>query len=414
MNIAVVGGGLAGLAVALGCEQDGHHVTLFEASGEVGGRMKTLHVHDHPIDAGFHVLHTAYPALNRWMDINALRAKPMDACTMTIHPSTGKRRVLGDALHAPRYLLPTLRSVGFRDGLRFLRWRLGTSGKDLERSMDTPTPNIKEGLKQRNFRPSTRRVLEPLFAGITLDPSLSERMAFASFAWGAMSHGAMVVPQEGIAAVPKQLAARLKTTVIHLNTRAVAVSATTVEADGETMHFDRVILSVPQHVAMDMFPPLAASHQPVERLTSTVAFVAPTPPYAQGRLMLNEEWGQAGNHVLHVHVPTNVHPHPKGEHWVVATLVGTAAADPDVEGVRQELKAWFGDEVSDWKHLTTTTVRYALPQIDPSHHARFLPEIEIDGVLLAGDHRAHPSVQGTLRSAERILEHLNIPIPRRA
>jgi len=37
MNIAVVGGGLAGLAVALGSEQDGHHVTLFEASNQLGG-----------------------------------------------------------------------------------------------------------------------------------------------------------------------------------------------------------------------------------------------------------------------------------------------------------------------------------------------------------------------------------------
>ena len=40
MNIAVVGGGLAGLAVALGCEQDGHQVTLFESSSTLGGRMK--------------------------------------------------------------------------------------------------------------------------------------------------------------------------------------------------------------------------------------------------------------------------------------------------------------------------------------------------------------------------------------
>ena len=61
MNIAVVGGGLAGLAVALGCEQDGHQVTLFESSSTLGGRMKTLQEANHPLDVGFHVLHTAYP-----------------------------------------------------------------------------------------------------------------------------------------------------------------------------------------------------------------------------------------------------------------------------------------------------------------------------------------------------------------
>ena len=65
MRIAVVGGGLAGLTVALGCERVGHDVDLYEASDRLGGRMATREEGDHLIDLGFHVLHTAYPALNR-------------------------------------------------------------------------------------------------------------------------------------------------------------------------------------------------------------------------------------------------------------------------------------------------------------------------------------------------------------
>ena len=37
MRIAVVGGGLAGLTVALGCERAGHEVDLYEASDRLGG-----------------------------------------------------------------------------------------------------------------------------------------------------------------------------------------------------------------------------------------------------------------------------------------------------------------------------------------------------------------------------------------
>ena len=80
-------------------------------------------------------------------------------------------------------------------------------GKDLERSMDRPTPTIADGLRARRLPRPPGNVLKPLFAGITIDPSLSERMAFADFAWGAMAHGQMVVPSGGIAAVPQQLAA---------------------------------------------------------------------------------------------------------------------------------------------------------------------------------------------------------------
>ena len=413
MRIAVVGGGLAGLTAALGCERAGHEVDLYEASDHLGGRMATRQEGDHLIDLGFHVLHTAYPALHRWVDVEALDAKPMDACTMTIHPKTGKRRVLGDALRAPQHLLPTLRSVGILDGLRFLRWRLSTSGKDLERSMDRPSSTIADGLQARRFGPSTQDVLKPLFAGITLDPSLSERMAFADFAWGAMAHGEMIVPSGGIAAVPQQLADRLSTTKVHLSTTVSSVSATSVVVDDQERTYDRVVLAVPQHAAVALHPALAGEHQPVERLTSTVAFVAPTSPFTEARLMVNETWDNKEHQVLHVHVPTNLHPHPGGEHWVVATLIGEPATSPDVSAVQQELRTWFGESVDGWQHVATTTVRHALPHINPFHHQRTQSDVEVDGVLVVGDHRTHPSVQGALRSAERALKHLNIPLPRR-
>jgi protoporphyrinogen oxidase len=411
VKIAVVGAGVAGLTVALGCEAAGHQVTLFEAKSTVGGRMETL-LHDgHPIDAGFHVLHTAYPTVQRWIDVEALEAKAMDNCTVTIHPPSGRRRLLGDALRSPKHLLPTLKSVGVGDGLRFLKWRLGTTSKDLERPMSAPSPSIERGLQRRRFRPSTRRVLEPLFAGITLDPSLSERFAFAEFTWGAMAHGSMVVPKAGIAAVPLQLASRLSTTTLHLNTTVDGVTASSVEVGGESQSFDKVVLAVPQHVARALLPTMPLNHTPTERLTSTVVFRASRAPFKQARLLLNEAWGTPGNDVLHLHVPTNLHPHPAGEHWVVATLVGEAALTPNPDSVRAELVTWFGDDASHWKYLLSTQVRHALPHIDPNHHARLLPEIEIDGVVLVGDHRAHPSVQGAIASAERALAHLHIPIP---
>ena len=413
MKVAVVGAGIAGLAVAIGLENAGHEVTVYEASDGVGGRMSTVACGDYPIDVGFHVLHTAYPTVKRWIDLDKLDAKPMDPCTVSIDPRSGRKRIMGDALKAPRYLLPTLKAVGIRDGLRFFKWRMQTSSKDLERSMDHAGPTISAGLQQRRFRPSTQRVLKPLFAGITLDPSLSERFSFADFTWGAMAHGTMVVPKKGIAAVPQQLAQRLKSATLHLNVKVDSVSQHTVEANGERHEFDRVILATPQHVAAELLPGYSPKHQSVERLTSTLVFSAGASPFRQARLLLNERWGEQHQKVLHVHVPTNLHPSPTGQHFVTATLVGEDAINPQIEEIQKELISWFGQGVQGWKHVLTTTVRHALPHMDPNHHARFLPDVEVDGVFLIGDHRAHPSVQGALASAERLLERFEIPLPRR-
>jgi phytoene dehydrogenase-like protein len=413
MRVAVVGAGIAGLAVALGLEQAGHNVTVYEATGSVGGRMSTVACGDYPIDVGFHVLHTAYPTVKRWIDLEKLDAKPMDPCTVSIDPQSGRKRIMGDALKAPRYLLPTLKAVGIRDGMRFFKWRMQTSSKDLERSMDRIAPNIATGLQKRRFRPSTQRVLKPLFTGITLDPTLSERCSFADFTWGAMAHGTMVVPKGGIAAVPRQLSQRLKNTTICLNTKVNSVSQHSVQVNGEQVEFDRVILATPQHVVEDLLPGYSTEHETVERMTTTLVFSAPTPPFRQARLLLNERWGEESHKVLHVHVPTNLHASQTGQHFVTATLVGQDAVEPSFEEIQQELKSWFGKGVQGWKHVLTTTVRHALPHIDPTHHARLLPDVEIDGVFLIGDHRAHPSVQGALASAERLLEQFEIPLPKR-
>jgi hydroxysqualene dehydroxylase len=66
LRVAVIGAGWAGCAAANACARDGHHVTLLEASSELGGRARRLMLdlggEQHRLDNGQHLLIGAYTA----------------------------------------------------------------------------------------------------------------------------------------------------------------------------------------------------------------------------------------------------------------------------------------------------------------------------------------------------------------
>jgi len=412
VRAVVVGAGLAGIAATWALEQHGYECVLLESSDRIGGRMKTTTLGEHNVDEGFHVLHTAYPTLGRWLDIDRLELKPMDPATSLITPSSGRLQTLGDPLRAPLLMLPSLFTAGLWNSLRMLRWRLKSKKKDLEYAMDRPTLSIDKGFESMRFSPSFRdSFLHPLFTGITLDNERRERTSSASFTWAAMSHGSMTMPKDGIQAVPEQLASQLKKDTIRYNTNVRSVSSSGVTLDnGKTMEADLVVVAVPQHIANTW---LENPQQILRKQTATFVFEAEQSPLDKPRLLLNREYAQEEQNILHVHVPTLLHPSSK--HLIVATVVGEIASEHRKKAVQksihEELGQWFGEVASSWKLVGTTHVDYALPSGSVTAKGRERMELVHDGVHYIGDHTTHPSVHGTLRSVERLLERLEIPLP---
>jgi len=213
------------------------------------------------------------------------------------------------------------------------------------------------------------------------------------------------MPKDGIVAVPLQLASRLPSEAVRLGVAVEDVDANGVTVDGVRHDHDKVVLAVPQHVAAGL---LDVTTSPDERRTTTMVYATEAPPLRAARLLLNGEYDPTSSPVLHVHVPTLLHPRDDGQHFVVATLLGDQ--DHAAEDVQERLLSWF-PEAASWRIVGRTDVRHALPNIPTHHVGRDHLPVDVDGVLLAGDHTTHPSVQGTLRSAERVLEALGVPLP---
>ncbi len=406
MKVAIVGAGLAGLATAYGLEQAGHDVHIFEASNQVGGRMKTIWVDGHPVDVGFHVLHTAYPTVRRWIDLSTLHPKPMAKCSLFFDKSTHKTQRLGDGLSAPSHVLPTLRAIGLLDSLRLLRWRLSTRKNNLDKRKDEVNHSIDEFLSSRGFSKKTERYLRLLFTGITLDPHLSDPASFAHFTWSAMSHGSMVLLKNGIQSIPQQILERLTTTTLHLNEPITALEGATVSTQSQEFAADVVILATPQHITQSLLQKKRVEGS--MRTTKMFCYLSPSAPYMHPALMLSSTWQPNQSAILHLNIPTLVHPRSDGKHMICATVIGMDATSCNEQSIQDELVEWFGEEVQQWEFLTSTEVVDALP----SSALEKLNLQPTKDVYVIGDHCIHGSVQGTLESVERCLQAIGVPRPR--
>ena len=102
---------------------------------------------------------------------------------------------------------------------------------------------------------------------------------------------------------------------------------------------------------------------------------------------------------------------PAGRHLISASIVGGAEGEQLESVVRDHLKRWFGDGVSEWEHLRTYTIREALPE----DRQLALGDEPLDpvispGLYCCGDYCHDASINGALisgrRAAEAILKAL--------
>ena len=71
-KVHIIGAGISGLVAATVLEKNGFYPIILEATDRVGGRVKTDIVEGYQLDHGFQVLLTAYPAAQKYLDLDSL------------------------------------------------------------------------------------------------------------------------------------------------------------------------------------------------------------------------------------------------------------------------------------------------------------------------------------------------------
>ena len=405
-DVIIVGGGLAGLCCALELQKQGVTCQILEASDGVGGRVRTDEVEGFLLDSGFQTYLEAYPEGKRVLDYAGLDLRPFFPGAVVRF--SGKWYRLADPKRAPRVafanVLNPIGSLGdkyrmFQLRKRVFRW----PWNELFGAKEMPTRGLLDGL---GFSARMiNRFFRPLYGGVSLDPSLTSSSRMFEFYFRMAFEGDTSLPNEGMGAIPLQIASRLKPGTVRFLERASEIREEqnqVVLESGEELTASAVVVAVEGPEAHRLVPALGASVR--SRHMETLYFACDRIPKEGPWLMLNgnNEWP-----VNHVAVVSEVAPGyaPPEKSLVAVTVLGKLLDDDElmVRQVRDQLKRWFGRQVEQWKHLRSYKVLHAHPEVPPRAQEEPTQPTR-PGLYVCGDHRCGASIHHAMLSGRRTAE----------
>lgn len=404
MATVIIGAGVAGLTCAKYLNDKGIEAIVLEASDAVGGRVRTDVVDGFRLDRGFQVLLTSYPEAMRLLDYDSLKFRhlPSGARIRSGREMFVMPNPLKDIFKAPQALFSPV--GGLADKIRVLHLNLDTR--------ETPEPSgaaLKSDITTLAFLRDygyTEQMIErffvPFFRGVFLEGELATGSSFFKFLYGMFSKGDVVVPENGMQAIPEQIAARLADGVVRLNTPVAKIDGRIVTlANGETIEAENVVIATDAPAAAKLLGKESAT-----KFNGTVCLYFESDAAAKNDtpyLVINSNHGELIDHAIAI---SDVAPNyaPAGKTLLSVSLVGNPAfGDAElVAKVRSDLGEWFGAN-RDWRHLKTYRIPHSLPQFLSGGESG--PELKIaENVYRCGDYAAYPSLNAAMKTGRIVAE----------
>lgn len=406
--IVIIGAGIAGLTCAKYLKDRGVEALILEASDAVGGRVRTDTVKDFKLDRGFQVLLTSYPEAKKLLNYNDLQFQyvPSGARIRNENDFFVMPNPLKNILTAPQALFAPVGSLF--DKIKVLQLNLETRDAaepdELELKTNESTASF---LKNYGYSDAIiNRFFKPFFRGVFLEKELATDSSFFKFLYNQFASGDVVVPQNGMQAIPEQIAGHLPPSQIRLNTPVEKIVGKTVRLEnGEAIEADRIVLATDAKTAAK----LLGEKSDVE-FNSTVClyFESDAPLKLDGEpyLIINSN---ANELIDHLFVNSDAAPSyaPAGKTLISVNLVGDKQISDDVlkEKVQAELVKWFGRE-NIWRHLKTYKIPQALPQFFQNSSVNDNLKIN-EYTYRCGDYTAYPSLNAAMKTGREVAEMLH-------
>lgn len=392
-DVVVVGAGLAGLRAAQLLAGAGRDVVVLEASDAVGGRVRTDRVDGFTLDRGFQLYNPAYPEGRlAWPDL-AIRSFAAGVDVVR----HGMSHPLADPRRDPRSLPATtrsLRALGATRGLAAFgsyAARLGTPLHPRRTPPGHADQSIGEALRSAGVDDAAFDCLvRPFLSGVLADVALETPRGVADEILRTFLAGTPGVPDPGMDELPRRLAAGLSVLTDSPVLTAAAGRVTTVDAEWLA---DDVIVAVGDPSS------LVPSVSPTRwRALTTWYFAAADLPRRHPMLLVSPDVRLANVAVISDVAPSYA---PAGRRLIAASAVGFHDSAEASSWAREDAARMLTVAPGDLELIAHHPISTALPAIGADRS-----QAVSVGVVLAGDHRQGPSINGALASGRRAAELL--------
>jgi len=395
-KINIIGAGLSGLVAAKLLEEYGFNPVIWEASDRVGGRMKTDLVNGYQLDRGFQVLLDQYPALKKYLDYDSLDLQKLLPGAEIL--MNGKQFAFGDPVRSFSNFWASAFSPVASLGDLFKLYQLRNSLSDAKLSdhFSEEGENSLAYLRRLGFSEKViQHFFKPFFSGIFLENELATSASMMRFVYALFSKGNAVIPKAGIEAAPKQIAAQLKRTTIHFNTKIDQLQGKTMQIRGvDEITSDFFIVACDPSQLLSQLPDDSVLWNSLD----TFYYEVDRNVFGKAIIGLDSD-----DHLVnHLFYPQSVDTASKGEKEVISVNVVNVEGKA-LDSIEEHLEGYLRNKLNlkesnliKHYHLKKALPRFERMQYDISEKESQLSE----HIYLVGDHQVNPSQNAAILSAE--------------
>ncbi|MDJ0625219.1 MAG: FAD-dependent oxidoreductase [Candidatus Caenarcaniphilales bacterium] len=430
MDAAIIGGGLAGLSIALELARKGKKFILFEKRDQLGGKLKTLDYDAFKLDVGFQVLLSAYPHLQKLLSHKAFSDfSPcyFDAGTKIF--KDGNFYTLSDPLQEKQDAIATFLCplVSFNDKLQtlFLNRELSQySFNEILHNKDWQEITAREFIEKRGFSGDfISNFARPFFGGVFGEDSLLVRASNFAFCYKAFAEGKVFLPSCGIGELAQNIQKVLPSESIFLNSKVTNLESNDQNVkvfldDGKFYSFKNVVLATEMETTAELFQ---ESVEEIERVSySNLYFSGQESLYEGKKIFINgNDEKIINNGVQLTNISTCYRPKLSKEHLISITVLDQKgkfqSSELLSESCLKELESFFPKAKGKIKFIKQfdisgrqSLIKQTLKNFDriKSFVQRLNNKLP-SNIFLAGEYLTEAcSQESTLQSAEEVINKL--------